>query len=318
MASARSVSRSSSCWRMSVEVIAGLVRRRVGCFNDADTPSLRTSRPSGCLLSGCVASYTVDGAVPRTRVVPLRVGFTDLHCHLLPGVDDGPAAMAESVEYAAAAAAAGTSTIVATPHVEVVDVAELPDRVRTLCAALEAEGVALDVRCGSELKPFSIPGLSDSDLNTIAHGPPGARWLLYEVPFHGADEEFVAGARELRARGFGLLLAHPERSTGMVDGGGLRVIESLLDDGAVVAANTGPLLGREGADRRRAAELLLRRGVPGVVATDAHAPRRPYTLAMASDAVAAVTGRPDVARRLAAETPARLLAEGLARDRRAA
>jgi protein-tyrosine phosphatase len=246
------------------------------------------------------------------------VRFTDLHCHLLPGVDDGPATMAESLEYAAAAAAAGTSTIVATPHVEVVDVAELPDRVGALRAALDAEGIALDVRCGGELKPFSIPELTDDDLDTIAHGPPGARWLLYEVPFHGADDEFVAGARELRERGFGLLLAHPERSTGMVDGGGLRVIESLLDEGAVVAANTGPLLGREGDDRRHAAELLLRRGVPGVVATDAHAPRRPYTLAMATDAVAAATGRPDVARRLATEAPARLLAEGLARDRRAA
>jgi protein-tyrosine phosphatase len=245
------------------------------------------------------------------------VEFTDLHCHLLPGVDDGPRTIDESLEYASAAAAAGTTTIVATPHVELVDVAELPDRVRTLRAALEDAGVALDVRCGGELKHFSIPGLSDADLETIAHGPPGARWLLYEVPFEGADEDFVAGARELRARGFGLLLAHPERSEGIVDRG-LPVIEALLDDGALVAANTGPLIGREGADRRHAAELLLRRGVPGVVATDAHAPRRPYTLAMACDAVAEVTGRPDLARRLVAEAPARLLADGMTVGRRAA
>jgi protein-tyrosine phosphatase len=252
------------------------------------------------------------------RVVPLRVGFTDLHCHLLPGVDDGPATTAESLEYAAGAVAAGTTTIVATPHVELVDVSEIPDHVRALRAALEAEGIALDVRCGGELKHFSIPGLRDADLEVIAHGPPGARWLLYEVPFEGADEEFVAGARELRERGFGLLLAHPERSRGMVDEGGVAVIESLLADGALVAANTGPLIGREGAERKHAAELLLRRGIPDVVATDAHAPRRPYTLAMACDAVAAVTGRPEIARRLAAETPARLLADGMAVDRRAA
>jgi protein-tyrosine phosphatase len=247
------------------------------------------------------------------------VGFTDLHCHLLPGVDDGPRTMAESLEYAAGAVAAGTTTIVATPHVELVDVAQLPDRVRTLRAALDAEGIDLDVRCGGELKHFSIPSLSDDELETIAHGPPGARWLLYEVPFEGADDEFVAGARELRDRGFGLLLAHPERSSGILDGGGLAVIEALLDEGgAVVAANTGPLIGREGEDRRHAAEHLLRRCVPGVVATDAHAPRRPYTLAMAADAVARVTGRPELARRLAAETPARLLADGLGADRRAA
>src|SRR5918911_4896106 len=108
--------------------------------------------------------------------------------------------MAECVEFAAAAAAAGTGTIVATPHVELVDVRELPDRVRALRAALDEGGVALEVRCGGELKPFSIPGLSDADLDVIAHGPPGARWLLYEVPFHGADEEFVAGGRRLAAR----------------------------------------------------------------------------------------------------------------------
>jgi protein-tyrosine phosphatase len=246
------------------------------------------------------------------------VRLVDLHCHLLPGVDDGPATMDESLAYAAAAAAAGTGTIVATPHVELVDVAELPERVRALRAALAAEGIALDVRCGGELKPFSLPGLSDDDLELIAHGPPGARWLLYEVPFHGADEEFVSGALELRERGFGLVLAHPERSERMVDGGGLAVVESLVHDGALVAANTGPLLGREGSGRRRAAELLLQRGLPAVVATDAHPPARPYTLDLAADAARRVTGRPDLGRRLTAEAPARLLADGIAVGRRAA
>src|SRR3954451_13116855 len=199
----------------------------VGSCNDAATPSLRPWPPSGCLLSERVASRTVYGGVARLRVVPLRVGFTDLHCHLLPGVDDGPDTMAETLEYAATAAAAGTTTIVATPHVELVDVTEIPERVDALRAALAAEGIALDVHSGGELKPFSIPKLSDADLEVIAHGPPGARWLLYEVPFGGPDDEFVAGARELRDRGFGLLLAHPERSRGMVDDGGLAIIEAL-------------------------------------------------------------------------------------------
>jgi protein-tyrosine phosphatase len=246
------------------------------------------------------------------------VGFTDLHCHLLPAVDDGPDTMAETLAYAAEAVAAGTTTIVATPHVELVDVAELSERVDELKSALAREGIDLDVRRGGELKPFSIPDLTDADLDLIAHGPRGARWLLYEVPFHGADEEFVAGAHELQARGFGLLLAHPERSRGMVDGGGLAVIERLVADGAAVAANTGPLLGREGTERRRAAEHLLNRCVPTVLATDAHAPSRPYTLAMAAEAVERVTGRADRARRLAVEAPARLLADGLTAARRAA
>jgi hypothetical protein len=54
------------------------------------------------------------------------------------------------------------------------------------------------------------------------------------------------------------------------------------------------------------------------VATDAHPPRRPYTLAMARDAIAGVTGREDRARWLTADAPGRLLSDGLAADRRAA
>jgi protein-tyrosine phosphatase len=242
---------------------------------------------------------------------------TDLHCHILPGVDDGPATMDESLAYGAAVAAAGTETVVATPHVELVDVNEIPDRVDELRAALGSEGIDLDVRCGGEIKQFSVGGLSAQELEVLAHGPPGARWVLYEVPFSGIDDEFAEGADELRRRGYGLLLAHPERAQGMLEGG-LRALETQLRRGALVAANVGPLLGREGPERMTAAEHLLRRGVPHVVATDAHPPRRPYTLEMGGKAVARITGREDVARRLTAEAPARLLAEGIAAGRRAA
>ena len=238
------------------------------------------------------------------------MGTVDLHCHILPGVDDGPETMGESLAYAAAAVGDGASTIVATPHVEQVDVRELPDRVRELRTALAREGIDLDVRCGGELKPESLGDLSDGDLDLIAHGPPGARWLLYEVPFDGVDDAFLAGALELRARGFGLVLAHPERSHGVLTGG-LSLLEPVLGGGALVAVNLDPLRGGEGPERERAAEQVLRRGLADVVATDAHPPRRSFTLAMARDVVTRLTGRPDAARRLTEQAPARLLAEGI-------
>ena len=102
----------------------------------------------------------------------------DLHCHLLPGVDDGPETLDETLAYARAAVAAGTTTIVATPHVELVDVRELPDRVDEVRAALAAERIDLRVEVGGELKPESIPHLDAEELEILAHGPPGARWLL--------------------------------------------------------------------------------------------------------------------------------------------
>jgi protein-tyrosine phosphatase len=241
----------------------------------------------------------------------------DLHCHILPGVDDGPSTLDESVEYARAVAAAGTRVVVATPHVEQVVVRELPERVAEVRAALAAEAIALELRVGGELKPESVPALADDELELIAHGPRGARWLLFEVPFDGVDDAFRAGADELRRRGFGLLLAHPERSAEILDHG-LSTVERLVAAGALVAANVDPLRGGEGRERERVAHALLRRGLPAVIATDAHPPRRPFTLAMGRAAVEAATGRRDLAQRLVADAPARLLAEGLPVAARAA
>jgi protein-tyrosine phosphatase len=241
----------------------------------------------------------------------------DLHCHILPGVDDGADTLDDSVAYARAAAAAGTRVVTATPHVEQVVVDELPERVEAVRAALADEGIALDIQTGGELQPRSVGALSDAQLEIIAHGPPGARWVLFEVPFGGVDDAFLDAADELRARGFGLLLAHPERAKRILDDG-VAAVERLVAEGALVAANVDPLRGGEGPERRRAALALLRRGLPAVVATDAHPPRRPFTLAMGREAVEAATDRADLARRLTSETPARLLAEGLRAPRRAA
>ncbi len=227
----------------------------------------------------------------------------DLHCHLLPGVDDGPRTMDESVAYARAALAAGTGTIVATPHVEQVDVSSLPERVEAVRAALAAAGVDLRVEVGGELKPESLGTIGAGELEVIAHGPPGRRWLLFEVPFSGVDDAFLDGARELRERGYGLLLAHPERSRGLLDdGGGLTRLEPLLAERAVFEVNVGPLTGRESPERAAAARHVVERGLAGVVATDAHPPRRPFQLADARGLV------PDAAFTTA---PAALLERGL-------
>ena len=245
------------------------------------------------------------------------MGFTDLHCHLLPGVDDGPATMEESLDYAMTAVAAGTMRIVATPHVERVDVHELPDRVHELRAALSDERVPLAVECGGELKPRSVFSLDQEELEVIAHGPPGRRWLLYEVPFRGVDELFLEGARELTQRGFALVCAHPERSQGLLSGG-LSALAPVLEAGAVVAANVAPLAGDEGPERHAAALHVLRRGLASVLATDAHPPRRPFTLADGEYAVEAATGRHDLAELLTAIAPARLLDHGVVEPARAA
>src|SRR4051812_49012733 len=132
---------------------------------------------------------------------------TDIHFHLLPGVDDGPATLDESIELARAAVRDGTDTIVATSHVRsdyVTDVALLRDRAREVKEALARENVPVSVELGGELGHDMVGRLRQDDLEAIAHGPPRRRWLLVEAPFAGLDPTFNAAADELRDRGFGV------------------------------------------------------------------------------------------------------------------
>src|SRR5918992_1881798 len=139
----------------------------------------------------------------------------DLHFHVLSGVDDGPATVADSVDLALLAVGEGTGSVVATPHVRsdfLTDVGDLPERVRELQALLDGERIPLSLRCGGELGHDMVGRLSQQELETIAQGPPDRRWLLVEAPFEHFDEDFHLAMAELRARGFGVVIAHPERS----------------------------------------------------------------------------------------------------------
>ena len=233
----------------------------------------------------------------------------DLHCHLLPGVDDGPATLDESLDCARAAAREGTETIVATPHVEHVEVGELPERVREVRHALAEEGIELGVECGGELKPFSIPSLSQEELLLIAHGPPGRRWILLEVPFRGLGDDLLDAVEELRRRGFAALLAHPERASSFR--ASIPVLREQVERGARIQMNVGPLTGAESRAREDAARRLLRTGLPAALATDAHPPGRPYTLRLGHE-LAIESGASEAdARQLVDAGPRAMLEQGI-------
>jgi protein-tyrosine phosphatase len=217
--------------------------------------------------------------------------------------------MDETVAYAQAAVRAGTERIVATPHVEHVDVTELPARVAEVRAALMSEGIELHVERGGELKPFSIPSLSQDELDLIAHGPPGRRWVLLEVPFRGLGESLLAAIEELDGRGFAALLAHPERAKRFRDS--VPVLREHLDRGGAVQMNVGPLTGHEAGEREESARRLVRAGFATALATDAHPPGRPYTLRLGAELVVAAGASADDAARLVEDGPRELLSEGL-------
>lgn len=213
------------------------------------------------------------------------MSYTELHFHVLPGVDDGPQTMAETIELVRAAADEGTRTITATPHImpnEVSDPSILPERVDEVNAALRAAAVPVEVLCGGELSHPMVARLSHQDLQVIAHGPPDRRWLLLEAPLHGLDQEFTEAAQELRSQGFGILIAHPERAVAAVPDA-WPIIEAEIEAGCGVQINAWSLDGHHGDLAREVAIRAIRTAPVAVLASDAHSLRRPPSLRLGMD-----------------------------------
>jgi protein-tyrosine phosphatase len=215
----------------------------------------------------------------------------DLHLHLLPGVDDGAADEAAALAHAERMVAAGVRVATVTPHVGApdfpLDPLTIADRTGELQRALDREGIALRLLPGGEIHPGALHELTVRELEAIAHGPDGARWVLAEVPFAGVDDALVAGLLALGARGFGVTIAHPERAAGLLTDGGLRRLRPVLEAGAVLQVNACSLLGRHGPEALAAGRWLIAGRLAHVVASDGHPGHRDHTLADADGALRA-------------------------------
>lgn len=230
--------------------------------------------------------YIIARPLGETVVVK-KTEHTDLHLHLLPDVDDGARDEPTALAYAERMVAAGIETATVTPHIGApwfdVSVHEIADRTRELQAALDRASIPLSVRTGGELHPQGAAALAPAELELIAQGPPGRRWVLAEVPFAGVDAEFVSVIRSIGARGFGAVIGHPERARGLVHGDGMRHLMSLMRDGAVLQVNTGSLLGHHGPEAHEAARRMIRSRSAYIVSSDGHPGTRDQLLTDAID-----------------------------------
>jgi protein-tyrosine phosphatase len=229
----------------------------------------------------------------------------DLHCHILPGVDDGALDVTDSLGMARQAAGDGIAAVCATPHIRhdhAVRIGELAGRVRELAAAVDAAGVPVAVLPGGEVAEPGAVGLSDEDLRSVTLGG-GGRWILLEPragPLSDALSETIGA---LGARGFSCVVAHPERHP-VADLA--ERLEEAARLGALVQA-TAALL-----EDGPAAPVLLdlaARGLVHVLASDAHSSHggRPVRLSAAFERLRGA-GVPEArVRWMAEDVPARIV-----------
>ena len=232
---------------------------------------------------------------------------TELHFHLLPGVDDGPLDADDAIALAQLAVADGTRRIVCTPHAREFRLRELGSRVDAVRETLAVARIPLEVLPGGEISPRDAPDMRPDELELIAQGPSGARWLLLEVPLWPSDRSFVPATDTLRAKGYELVIGHPERGAGI----GMEVLYDQVERGAILQINASSLAGRHGSESERRAFAITRSGLPFVVASDAHSAERPPLLSEAARRLAAAGIEHDVIEAAIDIGPARLLERGL-------
>jgi protein-tyrosine phosphatase len=193
----------------------------------------------------------------------------DLHCHVLPGIDDGPRTMAGSLALARAASAAGVRTLVATPHVNrryPNDADTIGALVSELSARLAAEGVALQLRPGAEVAMTQVAEIAPAELARLCLG--GGGWILLEPPFGPVASALGELVRDLQRHGHGVVLAHPERCAAFHRDP--KLLGRLVRAGALTSITAGSLAGRFGATPRRFALKLIEQEMVHNVASDAH------------------------------------------------
>jgi protein-tyrosine phosphatase len=205
--------------------------------------------------------------------------MTDLHCHILPGVDDGPATLEGALALARAFVAGGVGRVVATPHVSLSmpTAAEvMRDRVALLRAELARAGIPLAVEPGAEVAAARLPDLDATELAQLTLGD--GRWILLEAPLT-TDFPIEEAADSLLTAGYGVLLAHPERCA--LFQRDPRRVRDLVAAGARVSVTAAALGGGFGRPARALGRALAASGLVHNAASDAHdtAGRPPSLLA---------------------------------------
>lgn len=204
----------------------------------------------------------------------------DLHCHILPGVDDGAGSMDDACRMARLAAESGISVIVATPHCNIpgqqpnTRSAALNQRFAELNRQLRLQGIDIQVLPGAEVfardNLFTL--LQERKLNTINN----SRYLLVEFYFGESASTISSALLQVRQAGLIPIVAHPERYEAVQHDPGLAV--GWFRDGYIIQLNKGSLLGRLGRGAKHCGLWLLDHGFAHVIASDAHSPeyRTPY------------------------------------------
>ncbi|MCA9605603.1 MAG: protein tyrosine phosphatase [Myxococcales bacterium] len=233
-------------------------------------------------------------------------GYVDLHCHYLPGIDDGVRTMEEGLAVLRGLGALGYAQVVATPHIrtamfdnrkpglerahaEMVEIVGGLEGLPVLALAAEhyCDDVFWELFTTGQALPY-----------------PGGKAALVEFHYEVWPLRIEQRFFEMQIRGVRPVLAHPERYAALFDA--TDPVDPILEVGTCALLDLMSLVGRYGRRTQRAAERMLEEGVYYAACTDAH---RPSDVELVEQAIARLKELvgPQEARELLADNPRRIL-----------
>lgn len=202
----------------------------------------------------------------------------DIHCHILPGFDDGSSDLGESLDMARIAVSSGVTAIAATPHFrgEEAGLSAMPklySRYQWLIQALSQANIPLELYPGAEILclPETARLAKNRQLPTLGD----TNYILVEFFFNESQAFMDQMLSFLQDQGYRPVVAHPERYEKIQQNP--VITERWFRRGYVLQVNKGSVLGAFGPRVQQTAGFLLNNGLAHLIASDAHGTRRRTT-----------------------------------------
>lgn len=197
-------------------------------------------------------------------------GLIDMHCHILPGVDDGSASIEQTMSMLKLAYGDGTRVMIATPHYHigrmVTDKKQCQERLEQVKKHLQTIGMDMELHLGCEIYYFSeaMDKVTDNEVSTLA----GSSYVLIEFEPKVDYQRIQRAVSNVAGEGYVPILAHIERYMCLMDKPDR--CQELIEHGALLQVNASSVVGKHGKDIQKFIKKQMKKRHISFVASDAH------------------------------------------------
>lgn len=215
----------------------------------------------------------------------------DIHCHILPNIDDGAQTLENSLEMAKTAINEGITTIIATPHHKnnqyINEKSSILEKVNDLNAVLKQENLPLNILPGQEVRIYGevLEDYNKGEVLTLNH----TKYLFIEFPSSSVPRYAERLLYELQTEGIIPIIVHPERNKELQEKPDL--LYKFVKNGALTQVTASSVVGYFGKNVKKFSEQLIEYNLTHFIASDAHnIHNRTFKMAEALDMIEANYG----------------------------